>query len=215
MNPTDKAALVAAARTSATPTARWCRSPATAPGARRSGRRISRGCSSTSTPQGPAARHAARRVVRLPHQPGDLVLGHAPRSASKMARFPFVVAFAYTRDETNHFADMLLPDATDLESLQLIRIGGTKYIEQFWDHEGFALRQPAVDDARRGARLHRHRHRAGAAHRAPRAVQRRDQPRRGRRAAEGRAWRLLARHRPRPHARSRSGTRCAARPAPS
>lgn len=62
----------------------------------------------------------------------------------KMARFPFVVAFAYTRDETNHFADVLLPDATDLESLQLIRIGGTKYVEQFWQHEGFALRQPAV-----------------------------------------------------------------------
>ncbi|HZN47094.1 MAG TPA: molybdopterin dinucleotide binding domain-containing protein, partial [Ramlibacter sp.] len=64
--------------------------------------------------------------------------------AEKIARFPFVVAFAYTRDETNHFADILLPDATDLESLQLIRIGGTKYIEQFWDHQGFALRQPAV-----------------------------------------------------------------------
>ncbi|MDE2399107.1 MAG: molybdopterin-dependent oxidoreductase, partial [Burkholderiales bacterium] len=27
----------------------------------------------------------------------------------KMARFPFVVAFAYTRDESNHFADVLLP----------------------------------------------------------------------------------------------------------
>jgi len=64
--------------------------------------------------------------------------------ADKMARFPFVVAFAYTLDETNHFADLLLPDATDLESLQLIRIGGSKYIEQFWDREGFALRQPAV-----------------------------------------------------------------------
>ncbi|MBX3634489.1 MAG: molybdopterin-dependent oxidoreductase [Rubrivivax sp.] len=62
----------------------------------------------------------------------------------KMARFPFVVAFAYTRDETNHFADILLPDATDLESLQLIRVGGTKYVEQFWTHEGFALRQPVV-----------------------------------------------------------------------
>ena len=62
----------------------------------------------------------------------------------RMARFPFVVAFAFTRDETNHFADLLLPDAGDLESLQLIRIGGSKYIEQFWDHEGFALRQPAV-----------------------------------------------------------------------
>jgi phenylacetyl-CoA:acceptor oxidoreductase len=63
----------------------------------------------------------------------------------KMARFPFVVAFAYTRDETNHFADILLPDATDLESLQLIRVGGTKYVEQFWDHQGFALRQPVVN----------------------------------------------------------------------
>lgn len=63
----------------------------------------------------------------------------------KIARFPFVVAFAYTRDESNHYADLLLPDATDLESLQLIRIGGTKYVEQFWDHQGFALRQPAVD----------------------------------------------------------------------
>ena len=62
----------------------------------------------------------------------------------RMARFPFVVAFAFTRDETNHFADVLLPDAGDLESLQLIRIGGSKYIEQFWDQEGFALRQPAV-----------------------------------------------------------------------
>ncbi len=64
---------------------------------------------------------------------------------AKMARFPFVVAFAYTRDESNHFADVLLPDATDLESLQLMRIGGTKYVEQFWEHEGYALRQPAVD----------------------------------------------------------------------
>jgi phenylacetyl-CoA:acceptor oxidoreductase len=62
----------------------------------------------------------------------------------KMARFPFTVAFAYTRDETNHMADILLPECTDLEGLQLIRVGGTKYVEQFWDEEGFALRQPAV-----------------------------------------------------------------------
>ncbi len=68
----------------------------------------------------------------------------------KIARFPFVVAMAYTMDETNHFADVLLPDATDLEGLQLIRIGGTKYVEQFWDQQGFALRQPVV--AMRGRR---------------------------------------------------------------
>ncbi len=65
----------------------------------------------------------------------------------KMARFPFVVAFAYTHDETNHFADVLLPDATDLESLQLMRIGGTKYQEQYWECTGFALRQPVVKSA--------------------------------------------------------------------
>lgn len=65
--------------------------------------------------------------------------------ADKMARFPFTVAFAYTRDETNHMADILLPEATDLESLQLMRIGGTKYVEQFWEQQGFALRQPVVD----------------------------------------------------------------------
>ncbi|HXP12762.1 MAG TPA: molybdopterin-dependent oxidoreductase [Stellaceae bacterium] len=64
--------------------------------------------------------------------------------AEKMSRFPFVVAFAYTRDESNHMADLLLPECTDLEGLQLIRIGGTKYVEQFWDEEGFALRQPVV-----------------------------------------------------------------------
>jgi phenylacetyl-CoA:acceptor oxidoreductase len=61
-----------------------------------------------------------------------------------MARFPFTVCFAYTRDETNHMADVLLPDCTDLEGLQLLRIGGTKYVEQFWDFQGFALRDPAV-----------------------------------------------------------------------
>jgi phenylacetyl-CoA:acceptor oxidoreductase len=61
-----------------------------------------------------------------------------------MARFPFVVCLAYARDETNHMADVLLPDCTDLEGLQLLRIGGTKYVEQFWDYQGFALRDPAV-----------------------------------------------------------------------
>jgi phenylacetyl-CoA:acceptor oxidoreductase len=65
--------------------------------------------------------------------------------AERMSHFPFVVAMAYTRDETNHFADILLPDQMDLESLQLIHIGGSKYIEQFWKHEGFALRQPVVE----------------------------------------------------------------------
>ncbi len=105
----------------------------------------------------------------------------------KMARFPFMVAFAYTRDETNHIADMLLPEATDLESLQLIRIGGSKYVEQFWDQQGFALRQPAVEPHGEARDFTDDRHRARAPHRPAREIQRRDQQGRGRRAAQGRA----------------------------
>jgi phenylacetyl-CoA:acceptor oxidoreductase len=65
--------------------------------------------------------------------------------AETIATFPFTVCFSYTQDETNHMADILLPDRTDLEGLQLIRVGGTKYVEQFWDYQGFALRQPVVE----------------------------------------------------------------------
>ena len=67
------------------------------------------------------------------------------RLAEAAARFPFMVAFAYTVDETNYMADLLLPEATDLESTQLIRMGATKYMEHFWDHYGVALRQKAVE----------------------------------------------------------------------
>ncbi len=69
---------------------------------------------------------------------------NAPEVAERIAEFPFTVAFAYTLDETNYMADVLLPDATDIESLQLSRIGGTGSGEQFWRHQGWAIRQPAV-----------------------------------------------------------------------
>jgi phenylacetyl-CoA:acceptor oxidoreductase len=65
--------------------------------------------------------------------------------AESVAQMPFIVAFAYTPDESNHMADILLPDATDLESMQLIRMGGTKFVEQLWQHQGVVLRQPAVE----------------------------------------------------------------------
>jgi phenylacetyl-CoA:acceptor oxidoreductase len=64
--------------------------------------------------------------------------------ADTIASFPFQVSFVYTHDETSHFADLLLPDCTDLESLQLIRVGGTESFEQFWEHEGWVLRQPVT-----------------------------------------------------------------------
>jgi phenylacetyl-CoA:acceptor oxidoreductase len=74
----------------------------------------------------------------------SISLWDSAEMVKRVARFPFTVAFAYLPDETNHMADLLLPECTDLESTQLIRVGGTKFIEQFWDHEGFALRHPAV-----------------------------------------------------------------------
>ena len=66
------------------------------------------------------------------------------RIERELERFPFVAAFAYTQDETNWYADLLLPESGDLESWQLYRIGGTKYEEQYWRHAGWALRQPVV-----------------------------------------------------------------------
>jgi phenylacetyl-CoA:acceptor oxidoreductase len=66
------------------------------------------------------------------------------RLGQTIAEFPFMVAFGYTLDETNHFADLILPEAMDLESDQLIRIGGTHYFEQQWEAEGWALRQRVV-----------------------------------------------------------------------
>ncbi len=70
---------------------------------------------------------------------------NAPEIAERIAEFPFTLSFAYTRDETNHMADIVLPEATDLESLQLSRIGGTGSGEQFWKHQGWMIRQPAVE----------------------------------------------------------------------
>ena len=62
-----------------------------------------------------------------------------------VAKFPFIVSFSYTHDETNHFADVLLPECTDLESTQITRIGGTKFMEAFWEYQGFCLRQPIIE----------------------------------------------------------------------
>ena len=66
------------------------------------------------------------------------------RMVQTIAKLPYIVSFAYTMDETNHMADILLPEATDLESTQLIRCGGTKFVEQAWAYRGVVLRQPVA-----------------------------------------------------------------------
>lgn len=69
---------------------------------------------------------------------------NAPEVAKRIAEFPFTLAFGYTQDESNWMADIILPEANDIESWQLSRIGGTGTAEQMWRHQGWALRQPAV-----------------------------------------------------------------------
>jgi len=60
--------------------------------------------------------------------------------------FPFVASIAYTHDETSWFADLVLPDNVDLESLQLKHLGGhTHAMDSFWAHRGYALKQPVVE----------------------------------------------------------------------
>ena len=89
--------------------------------------------------------HATPPEVWLVYRINPAISFWDTKAVSKaMAKFPFTVCFAFTHDETNHMADVLLPDCTDLEGLQLLRIGGTKYVEQFWKYQGFALRDPAV-----------------------------------------------------------------------
>ena len=69
----------------------------------------------------------------------------APGVANRIAELPFTVAFAYTIDESNWMADVLLPEATDIESTQLVEVGSIKINEQFWKHKGWAIRQPAIE----------------------------------------------------------------------
>jgi phenylacetyl-CoA:acceptor oxidoreductase len=60
---------------------------------------------------------------------------------------PFHAAFVNTMDETAWFADLLLPEDSDLESLQIFPVGGTKERENFWEYWGFAIKQPVVKRA--------------------------------------------------------------------
>lgn len=68
-----------------------------------------------------------------------------PMVLEALKRMPFHVAFGYTMDETVWFADLVLPEDTDLESLQVFPCGGTTFFEHFWEHIGFAIKQPVVE----------------------------------------------------------------------
>ncbi|MBC7344796.1 MAG: molybdopterin oxidoreductase, partial [Clostridia bacterium] len=67
-----------------------------------------------------------------------------PTVIEVLSRIPFHVAFAYTLDETTWFADLVLPEDGDLETLQIFPVGGTTFFENFWEHAGLAIKQPVV-----------------------------------------------------------------------
>ena len=64
-----------------------------------------------------------------------------------LKRIPFHVAFVHVVDEVAWFADLPLPEDGDLESLQIFPVGGTTYMENFWEYFGFAIKQPVVKRA--------------------------------------------------------------------
>ncbi|MDY6972946.1 MAG: molybdopterin-dependent oxidoreductase [Thermodesulfobacteriota bacterium] len=59
-----------------------------------------------------------------------------------MERIPFSVSFAYTINDSNWYADLVLPEATDLECLQLE--SAPSGYKGAWEYRGWAVRQPIV-----------------------------------------------------------------------
>ncbi len=57
---------------------------------------------------------------------------------------PFMVSFVHTMDETAWYADLLLPEDCDFESLQLYPTGGVKDHDVYWEQAGIAIKQPIV-----------------------------------------------------------------------
>ncbi|MFC1980546.1 molybdopterin dinucleotide binding domain-containing protein, partial [Chloroflexota bacterium] len=59
---------------------------------------------------------------------------------------PFIVNFAYTINESNWYADLLLPENTDLESYQLHSVTDKETIANVGnEYVGYFIRQPVVD----------------------------------------------------------------------
>ncbi len=162
----------------------------------------------------PAARHLARRLVRLPHQSRDLVLGHRgagredgevplrrglrlhPRRDQPFRRRAAARSHRPGKPATDpHRRHQVHRAVLGPRGLRLAPAGGGR--------------------ARRVARLHRDRQRTGAAHRPHGEIHRLDQQGRRRRAAQGRAHRLLARPGAQPQPARKSGTPSARPPAPS
>ncbi|KXB01979.1 hypothetical protein AKJ44_01735 [candidate division MSBL1 archaeon SCGC-AAA261F17] len=58
--------------------------------------------------------------------------------------FPFIVHFTAYLDETSWYSDLILPDHTDLEGLQL-KLTMNRHWQHIIDKHGFVLKQPVVE----------------------------------------------------------------------
>ncbi len=67
-----------------------------------------------------------------------------PAVIEVLKRMPFQVAFVHSMNETAWFADLLLPEDGELETLQLLRFGATGHTENYRQTTGFVLKQPVV-----------------------------------------------------------------------
>lgn len=63
---------------------------------------------------------------------------------NQMKEFPFIVHFNCTVDETSWYADLILPDHTDLEGTQL-KLTMNRHFQHVLDVHGFILKQPVVE----------------------------------------------------------------------
>jgi phenylacetyl-CoA:acceptor oxidoreductase len=61
-----------------------------------------------------------------------------------LEKLPFTAVFAFTMNETNWYADLLLPDSPDFESLQLSTWTPGAYKGHTHEYGGYFIRQPAV-----------------------------------------------------------------------
>jgi phenylacetyl-CoA:acceptor oxidoreductase len=62
-----------------------------------------------------------------------------------LEKFPFSVSVAYVINESNWYADLLLPEHTELESYQVFKIGWKEAGANLgFEHSGYVLRQPVL-----------------------------------------------------------------------
>ncbi len=166
-NPTGSNSWEAQADRRATLHARWCRSSAaTAAGARRWARRSSPGCSSENTPADWPMPEPTYPEIWFVYRSNPAISFWQTRQLSDaMRKLPFMVAFAYTVDETNYMADLLLPEATDLESRRNSSAWADQIHGAVLGLHGVVLRQKAVEPQGEARDFTVDHHRTGQTHR--------------------------------------------------